>query len=170
MPKQTLNPKMELSSAWRLVCVAGPQLHLIVLATVALGLSSWAQLEVPSRLGVYLKALESESSAQSELATAPEAPAADSAVWTLIWLMVATSALKSMHEVLMTVAGERVTVAVRGRLFSGLIRSSMAEVWRLKSTWTCLFPTPLTVISTCPLMPEVRRRLMGSPLADYCRA
>ena len=123
---------MELASAWRLVRVAGPQLHLIVLATIALGLSSWAQLEVPSRLGVYLKALESESGVHNAL-TADEPPAADSAVWTLIWLMVATSALKSVHEVLMTVAGERVTVAVRGRLFSGLIRSSMTEVWRLNS-------------------------------------
>lgn len=141
---------LTMSSLWRFVRVAGPQLHWIALATVSLGLSSWAQLEVPAQLGVYLKSLEAEvvasqwSHDDAKLSPDggagamvgagvpdPDAPfsvQADGAVSRLIWLMLAASVFKSIHEVLMTVAGERVTVSVRGRLFRGLINSSMSEV------------------------------------------
>ena len=54
--------------------------------------------------------------------------AVDPVVWRLVWLMVGASALRSAHEVMMTVAGERLTVAVRGALFEGLLRCDMSEV------------------------------------------
>lgn len=166
-----------MSSLWRFVRVAGPQLHWIALATVSLGLSSWAQLEVPAQLGVYLKSLEAEvvasqwSHDDAKLSPDggagamvgagvpdPDAPfsvQADGAVSRLIWLMLAASVFKSIHEVLMTVAGERVTVSVRGRLFRGLINSSMSEVRE-----GCM----LTVVSPCLRAAPASEQMRTHPL------